>query len=149
MRRASLSLVPPGMYRHFAAVTLALTTALAMFAEGENSGAKASQIPERNPAAAPKPASFATPPDAPAHDRAPSGWYIESGFDATFGQPMQRLVEGASGNVAMLEEEGAEAAEADAAAPGGLTAADRKRLLRQLRESRAAASAPIGASNPR
>lgn len=139
MRRTSFSLVPPTMYRHFAAVTLALTTVLAMFADGEGRQAQAAQKPEFRPTAAPSPPRFATPADSPVRNPIPSGWYEEAGLDGAFGQPMHRLFDSAGSSLATLEEttplliEEAEESES-----GPLTAADREGLLRQLRDSRAA-----------
>ena len=138
MRRASLSLVPPDIYRHFAAVTLALTTALAMFADGENREAKASQIAERQPAPEQSPASFAIAQDSPVYAPVPNGWYYDASLDETFGQPMQRLFDGGSSSVALLEEESVRAPDYEIGDAGALNASDRKELLRQLRESRAA-----------
>ena len=147
MRRASLSLVPPRMYRHFAAVTLALTTVLAMFADGERHQAQAAQKPEPQPTAPAGPPRFANPHDSPVRDPVPRSWYEEAGLDVAFGQPMQRLLDSASSSVATLEQvtpAGIEEEE-EAAESGQLTAADREELLRQLRDSRAAAAPPTDA----
>ena len=65
MRRAVTPAIPPSMYRHFAIVTLALTTGLAMFAQGENREAQAAQAPRAQPtkpAAPPVLARAAEPP---------------------------------------------------------------------------------------
>ena len=141
MRRASLPLVPPTMYRHFAAVTLALTTVLAMFADGEARQAQAAQKPELQPAAPPGPSRFTIPADSPVRNSIPGGWYEGAGLDVAFGQPMQRLLDSASSSLATLEDATPspfeEAAETES---GQLTAADREELLRQLRDSRAAHS---------
>lgn len=145
MRRASLSLIPPTMFRHFAAVTLALTTALAMFADGETREARASQIAGPKPVAKHEPARFAIPPDTRIEAPLPTGWY-DGGVDATFGLPMQRLFARASGSIELLEaDEGVEATEDQAEESRTLTVADREQLLRQLRENRSAGSDPIEA----
>lgn len=136
MRRSSVSLVPPGMYRHFAAVTLALATALAMFADGENRQAEASPLVEAKPTEREAPASF----DRPATSRsgaANSGWNDEPDFDPSFGQPMERPQGTGANKEATAEDEEVSGDPPDAFAPP--TMAERERLLRQLREDRSRA----------
>jgi hypothetical protein len=94
--RALSPAIPSKMYRHFALVTVALTTGIAMFADGENREATATEIGEREQqeelrreslersapptigqAAKPRPVRFADAGDA---------------FDSTFGRPMMQPV---------------------------------------------------------
>jgi len=92
MVRALPSAVPPKMYRHFALVTVLLTTAVAMFAEGENREARTTQVERREkpgvlrqdtPAKAPKP-TLARRTTQPHHR------FVQEvrGFDVSFGRPM-------------------------------------------------------------
>ena len=103
MRRVAPA-IPPSVFRHFAIVTLALTTALAMFAEGENREVQAAQIqPERVEEQRP-PVIVRRAPDT-ASVPAPLGWSDDSGDDGSFGQPMERLF-GTSGSSVIPEEAG-------------------------------------------
>lgn len=134
MRRSSPSPIPPSMYRHFAAITLALTMGLAMFANGENHEARATQIDqvEVEVAAQEEPARIVKAPKASAPAAASSQWYSEA-LDSAFGQPMDRPL--GSSNSGFIPEEIEEMAAEQADQPSGPTQADRDMLLRQLRES--------------
>ena len=90
------------MYRHFAVMTLVLTVGLAMFADGENREAQATQIapPSARPAA---PAVLATA--APTGTSQSAGaWGIDSDLDSSFGAPMERLISGAGSMIPDLDE---------------------------------------------
>jgi hypothetical protein len=90
------------MYRHFAVITLLLTTALAMFADGENREAQAAHTtrPAAEPAA---PAVIATAPRTTAPQSAGS-WGFDADGESGFGQPMERLISGASSIIPDLDE---------------------------------------------
>ena len=120
------------MNRHFAAITLAVTMGLAMFASGENREARANQIDRVEVAAQEEPARLVQAPQPSPPTAASSQWYSEA-FDGAFGQPMERSV-GAS-NSGFIHDEIEEMAAELPDQPSGLTRADRDMLLRQLRES--------------
>ena len=128
MRRTVTPAVPPGLYRHFAAVTVVLTAALAMFADGENREAQAAQAarePSEARAAAPTlvvaaPAA-ATPP--------PSDGWDEPDFDNSFGAPMEAL----SANIAPQLDHIPSPRRAPAF-QASLSEEERELLLRGLRE---------------
>ena len=92
MVRALPSAIPSKMYRHFALVTVLLTTGVAMFAEGENREALAAQVEEHD---APPQESAGEVPKATIARRAPQhhrfGQDID-GFDVVFGAPMDRAL---------------------------------------------------------
>lgn len=117
------------MYRHFAVITLVLTTGLAMFADGENREAHATQVgpPSPRPSA---PAVLATA--APTRQSA-GAWAPDSDFDGAFGNPMERVISGASSLIPDLGE---------MVAPGyspeylaSLSEEERELLLRGLQEN--------------
>src|SRR5690349_19007718 len=90
MARALPSAIPAKMYRHFALITVLLTMGVAMFAEGENREAAATQIepretPQRDDAEVVKPplARGATGRHQRSHHR-----HEFDGFDTSFGEPM-------------------------------------------------------------
>ena len=102
MRRAVTPAIPPSMYRHFAVMTLLLTTALAMFADGENREAHATLTAK--PAARPSaPAVIATASPTTTSQTA-GAWDADSEGESTFGQPMQRLISGASSMIPDLDQ---------------------------------------------
>jgi len=139
MRRVTPA-IPPSLYRHFAIVTLTLTTALAMFAEGETREAKDAHLEpepveqERPPVIAWRPASTSSAPAPP-----PLGWHDDAGFEDDFGQPMETpLGTSDDGTFSQATRDGA-------ASPGeSLRAQDAERELmrRGLRESIGVAPAP-------
>jgi hypothetical protein len=95
MVRALPSTVPPKMYRHFALVTVLLTTGVAMFADGENREARATQVEERAEPGAPPQQSEKVP--EPAIARRTTQIHRRFGqeigeFDASFGAPMDRAL---------------------------------------------------------
>ena len=98
MRRAVTPAIPPSMYRHFAIVTLALTTALAMFADGEGRQTQALHVgtPAARPTA-PAALAIAAPADT-------GGWGAEAGSESSFGNPIEQLVSGASSVIPDLDE---------------------------------------------
>ena len=90
MRRKMSSVIPPEIYRHFAMVTVLLTTGIAMFAEGEN---REAAVIDTAPAEASTPAYAAAAPEPaivrrPPARRSSSGRSGFDGFDASFGPPM-------------------------------------------------------------
>lgn len=131
MRRALAPALPPSLYRHFAAVTLAVTLGLAMFADGENREARAAQTTRLEPAPPPKPATFATPSPRSDDRPTPRWWNAESDFDREFGSPMDRR--GRSGGSSIVPEMVPAAPSAEAPRP--LTRTERELLLKRLRES--------------
>ena len=131
MRRAVTPAIPPSMYRHFAIVTLALTTGLAMFAQGENREAQAVQVARPQPArsAAPPVLARATPSSQPSA----GAWGSDSEFDSSFGRPMESLIDGAGSLIPDLDA---------IVAPGyspeylaSLSAAEREMLLQGLQDN--------------
>ena len=97
MVRALPSAIPPKMYRHFALVTVFFTAGIAMFAEGENREAAATQSEARegqDTLRQDAPAELARPPERNAarrHQRfVQSGGF--DGFDRSFGQPMAKAM---------------------------------------------------------
>lgn len=127
------------MYRHFAAITLALTMGLAMFANGENHQARATQSDQVEVAAQEEPARIVRAPKS-ATQAASSQWYSEA-LDSAFGQPMERPLGATNSGFIPDEIEEMPAEEVDR--PSGLTQADRDMLLRQLRENHP----PLAAAN--
>jgi hypothetical protein len=126
MRRVAPA-IPPSVFRHFAIVTLALTTTLAMFAEGENrevqpagiqpGAAEEKQAPaivRREPAQASAPASF--------------GWNDDSDVDGGFGQPMERLL--GTGGSSLIPEEARSGAGYSPEYLASLSEEERELLLR-------------------
>ena len=105
MARTPPSAVPPKMYRHFALVTVLLTTSVAMFAEGENREVAESRIEqgEERQAVQRDDTEVARPPVAhrPAESRKRSyegpGF---GGFDPTFGAPMDNPLTSLAANAA-------------------------------------------------
>jgi len=95
MVRALPSAIPSKMYRHFALVTVLLTTGVAMFAEGENREALAAQVEEHEEPDAIPHESAAKVPKATIARRTPQhhrfGQHID-GFDVVFGAPMERAL---------------------------------------------------------
>jgi hypothetical protein len=97
MVRALPSAIPPKMYRHFALVTVLLTTGIAMFADGENREAAAAQIEAREGQDAlwqDAPAELARPPVrivTQRHRRSVQSGGLD-GFDRSFGQPMDKAM---------------------------------------------------------
>ena len=84
VRRAHTQAVSARMYRHFAVLTVAITLAVGVFADGEGRQAAASEVRARQ-----KPAPHAGPTklirkDAPAQ----GGFSSDDGFDGAFGSPM-------------------------------------------------------------
>lgn len=133
--RRSPSPIPPSLYKHFAVATLAVTTALAMFADGENRQARASQIEAPAPAAEQPPEEFVRAPEPPRKSRASSQWYSASAFAGTFGQPMNQAF--GLAETGIIPGEAEMTGREEPAGQVGLTQTDRELLLRQLRESRA------------
>lgn len=138
------------MYRHFAVVTLALTTGLAMFAEGER---REPPPVQPTPTATATPATFASA--AKTSGRVPHGWDSGAGFDGPFGRPMEgAFADLDSGLIPDL---------ADLVVPGyspeylaSLSEAERELLLQGLRENgmlspetRRQRSAALGAASDR
>ena len=92
MVRALPSAIPPKMYRHFALVTVLFTTVIAMFADGENREARATQVeqreePEVSTAEVAKPV-IARRTTHPHRRFSPN----ISEFDVAFGAPMDRAL---------------------------------------------------------
>lgn len=87
MRRHSTPAITPRMYRHFAAMTLALTALLAFFANGENHQAIAAAA-EAEAGPPPPQAARATPTPESEPEADSGSWGGET--DVTFGQPMMR-----------------------------------------------------------
>ncbi|MCT2558110.1 hypothetical protein N0B51_03860 [Tsuneonella sp. YG55] len=71
------------IYRHFAAVTIALTAVTAMFANSEDREALAREIAEDS-----RPAVDQAPPEFVRRTAAPRGSFGSEEFDGSFGQPM-------------------------------------------------------------
>ena len=94
MRRRSPSPIPPSMYRHFAAITLALTMGLAMFANGENHQARATQSDQVEVAAQEEPARIVRAPKS-ATSAASSQWYSEALDGAFAGRVIKHARHGA------------------------------------------------------
>ena len=118
MVRALPSAVPPKMYRHFALVTVALTAGVAMFADGENREARATQVEERaEPGAAPQQgaAKVAEPAIARGTRRLRHRFAQEMGeFDTSFGAPMDRALGSLGTYTAEMVSEVAQAGYSDA-----------------------------------
>ena len=117
MVRALPSAVPPKMYRHFALVTVALTAGVAMFADGENREARATQVEERaEPGAAPQGAAkVAEPAIARGTRRLRHRFEQEMGeFDTSFGAPMDRALGSLGTYTAEMASEVAQAGYSDA-----------------------------------
>ena len=92
MGRATPSVIPPKMYRHFAMVTVLLTTGVAMFADGENRQAAAVEAAPSEQPRADDAATISRPEiarRAPARRSAPDRGGFD-GFDASFGAPMTK-----------------------------------------------------------
>ena len=90
MGRATPSVIPPNIYRHFAMVTVLLTTGVAMFAEGENRQAatvEAAPPEESRPEDAPTLAKPEIASSTPARRSTPDSSGFD-GFDDSFGAPM-------------------------------------------------------------
>ena len=83
-RNANRNPVTAKMYRHFAAVTVACTMALAMFADGENREAVAREVS----AAAPKRTEANRTPVEFVRKNMGSQGNFNDGFDGSFGAPM-------------------------------------------------------------
>jgi hypothetical protein len=120
------------MYRHFAVMTLVVTTGLAMFADGEGRQAQATQVGKPAPRAA-APAALATASPTAASQQSAGAWGADSDFDNSFGSPMERLIDGASSMTPDLDE---------IAAPGyspeylaSLSEEERELLLHGLQEN--------------
>jgi hypothetical protein len=133
MRRTVTPAIPPSMYRHFAIVTLALTTGLAMFAQGENREAQAAHVARPQPAKPAAPAVLATASPSAASQVSPGAWGSDSEFDNSFGKPMENLIDGASSLIPDLDA---------IAAPGyspeylaSLSAEEREMLLQGLQDN--------------
>ena len=92
MRRTHTPAIPPQLYRHFAIVTIVLTLALAMFAEGEN-GEAARALATQQQAQVPR---TPTPPKLVVASSAPqpAGDSGGGGWDLDFGSPMEQLRDG-------------------------------------------------------
>ena len=131
MRRAVTPPIPPSMYRHFAIVTLALTTGLAMFAQGENREVEAAQVARPQPvkSAAPSVLARATP----SAQSSSGSWGSDSEFDGSFGRPMENLIEGAGSLIPDLDALGAPGYSPEYLA--SLSAEEREMLLQGLQEN--------------
>src|SRR5687768_1881042 len=103
MRRAATPAIPPSMYRHFAVVTLALTTGLAMFAQGENREAQAAQVVRPQPAKSAAPPVLARAAPSATSQPSPGAWGSDSEFDSGFGKPMENLIDGAGSLIPDLD----------------------------------------------
>ena len=133
MRRAGTPAIPPKMYRHFAIVTLALTTGLAMFAQGENREAQAAQVARPQPTRSPAPPVLARAAPSSTSQPSASAWGSDSEFDNGFGKPMENLIGGGSSLIPDLDA---------IAAPGyspeylaSLSAEEREMLLQGLQDN--------------
>lgn len=94
VRKAHTQPVTPQMYRHFAVLTIAITAAVALFADGENREAMASEIrPQTAPAPAPTPAQITR------KDGRGGGFGGGAEFDSSFGEPMDSVGSAASDGV--------------------------------------------------
>lgn len=93
MVRASPSAIPARMYRHFALVTVLLTTGIAMFAEGENREATAPRLENGSDEPAPQPEATSEPARRAAGTpaRRPSTGGFDGGGMA-FGMPMDKAL---------------------------------------------------------
>jgi hypothetical protein len=133
MRRAVTPAIPPSMYRHFAIVTLALTTGLAMFAQGENREVQAARVVRPQPASSAAPPVLARATPSATSQQSPGAWGSDSEFDNSFGRPMENLIDGAGSLIPDLDA---------IAAPGyspeylaSLSAEEREMLLQGLRDN--------------
>ena len=82
-RRVQTRAVTAQMYRHFAALTLAVTLVVGLFADGESRKAVASEVAKPRPAPRAGPAALARK-----DTRTQGGFADDTGFDGTFGAPM-------------------------------------------------------------
>ena len=86
VRKAEATSITPKMYRHFAAVTLAATVGLAMFANGETREAVAREVEQAG-----KPPAQAGPNDFVRKEAPSQGSFgTDDWVDAGFGQPTDR-----------------------------------------------------------
>jgi hypothetical protein len=84
VRKASTKPITAELYRHFAAVTVACTLALAMFANGDSRQAVAREV-----AAAGLAAAEERPADFVRRDTVAHGSFGNDDFDGSYGQPME------------------------------------------------------------
>src|SRR5688572_985632 len=86
-RRVKQQAITAKMYRHFATLTIAVTAAVAVFADGENREAIATEV-----SSAPRPAPSAGPSELARKDSGSRGSFAsEGGYDGAFGQPMDTV----------------------------------------------------------
>jgi len=92
MVRALPSAIPSKMYRHFALVTVLLTTSVAMFADGEGREARATQVAEhdKQEALRQEAAEQVAKPTITRRVPQPRHRFAQEvrGFDVSFGAPM-------------------------------------------------------------
>ena len=134
MRRTVTPAIPPKMYRHFALVTVLLTAAMAMFANGENR--KAAAAPVETAAAQSKPqrsdeAAFGTRSGS---DPAPVVGSFGDDDAIEFGRPMDNPL-GGLGSSVFARLDGAEAAGYSPEYLASLRPAERELLLKGLEEN--------------
>ncbi|HYD25543.1 MAG TPA: hypothetical protein VEB68_12175 [Croceibacterium sp.] len=139
MRRAVAPAIPPKLYRHFAIVTVALTTGLAMFADGENREAVVQHIEAKQQASAVRRASYAKfgAPTLGGTSAQPVGRFADDGggdFDGSFGRPMDSPRSG-QGSSLMPAQDLAEAAGYSPEYLASLSAEELALLLKGLEDS--------------
>jgi len=146
VRRAQSNAVTAQMYRHFAVLTVGVTLAVGVFADGESRKAIASE------ARAAAPAPKAGPTELVRKDsRAHGSFASDEGFDQNFGAPMDSA--GASAQDGVLPDNLTQSP--DPGVPAGftqygvssavwasLTEDQRKALMARQKAERAAAEAP-------
>ena len=117
MVRSLTPAIPPKMYRHFAIVTVALTAAIALFANGENREAVAAQIEERQQQEELEQKSrerFGKPTIRRSSRKPRPARFSDSGaeFDESFGRPMDQMVSHNRRSLGTSEQERTPAAQA-------------------------------------
>lgn len=146
VRKAQSQPITAQMYRHFAVLTVAVTAALALFADGENREAVAGEIAKQRPAqAGGKVGTFVRKQTRPA-----SGFGPDETFDGAFGAPMDGDAFSPSGLVpsdfALSDElglpEGYTIYGVSAADWAKLTAEEKKALIARHEAERTAAGSP-------
>ena len=117
MAHALASMIPPRMYRHFALATVALTAAVAMFAEGESREARAAHV-EAQQAPRPEPVVEALQPPIVRRKPARRAQFLQNtgghdGFDTSFGAPMERTFASQSAHAPTAASEATQAGYSD------------------------------------
>lgn len=137
MRRATTPAIPLSMYRHFAVITVMLTTGVAMFANGENNEAIARQLEaeQESTAESASAPSFGSPKPGRRPGQAPASFADDGGeFDSGFGRPME-IPRGGRGSSIVPAEEVAAQAGYSPAYLASLSPEERELLLKGLAEN--------------